>query len=200
MSVTPDTCPADISEQDVIDAMKGIPGYIDITPGDFRTIYLSAYRKALERLKRSVRARDIMTRGVIAVRADAPLAEVAATLGRHRISGAPVLDTQGRVAGVISEKDFLPLMGAERGGSFMTVVAGCLKGEKSPAVGAREQTASELMSAPAVTVFEEATLQEISALMAQKGINRLPVTDAAGRLVGIVTRAALVLSSCAADF
>ncbi len=39
MSVTPDTCPADISEQDVIDAMKGIPGYIDITPGDFRTIY-----------------------------------------------------------------------------------------------------------------------------------------------------------------
>ncbi len=99
-----------------------------------------------------------MTRGVIAVRADTPLAEVAASLGRHRISGAPVVDEHGRVAGVISEKDFLPLMGAERGDSFMTVVAGCLKGKGCPAVSAREQTAAELMSAPAVTVFEEATV------------------------------------------
>jgi CBS-domain-containing membrane protein len=198
MPVTPDACPADISDQDVLEAMKQIPGYIDITPADFRAIYVSAYHHALERMRNSVRAQDIMTRGVVAVRADTPLAEVAAVLGRHRISGAPVVDAQGRVAGVISEKDFLPLMGAARGDSFMAVVAGCLKGKGCPAISARRQTAAELMSAPAVTVSEEATVSEISALMARKGINRLPVTDPAGRLVGIVTRASVVLSACAA--
>ena len=44
--VTGEISPLDISEQDVIEAMKLVPGYIDITPGDFKEVYQAAYALA----------------------------------------------------------------------------------------------------------------------------------------------------------
>lgn len=49
-----DACPMDISDDDILKAMKDISGYLDITPGDFKEIYLFAYRHAVERLTHSV--------------------------------------------------------------------------------------------------------------------------------------------------
>jgi len=45
-----DFIPVDISEKDVVAAMKNISGYIDITPGDFREVHQSAYTLAIQRL------------------------------------------------------------------------------------------------------------------------------------------------------
>lgn len=45
-------CSMDISDDDVLEAMKTINGFLDITPGDFREIYVHAYRHSFERLKR----------------------------------------------------------------------------------------------------------------------------------------------------
>ena len=50
-----------------------------------------------------------MTREVIYVQSDTPLAEVAEAMGREGISGVPVLNQAGKVVGVISEKDFSPV-------------------------------------------------------------------------------------------
>lgn len=199
MNQIPESCPTDISDQDVLEAMKSISGYLDITPADFRTIYLAAYRLALKRLEQSVRAAAIMTQPVISLRADATLAEAAAVLAEHRISGAPVIDDEGRVLGVVSEKDFLTLMGAPRGETFMRIVALCLGGRGCPATPGRKRTVAEVMSAPALTIGENATLSEISALMTRKGINRLPVVDGKGRLAGIITRGSLITATCALD-
>lgn len=57
----------DISDKDVFEAMKDMPGYLDITPGDFKELYKYAYNHALSRITRSIKARDIMTRDVISV-------------------------------------------------------------------------------------------------------------------------------------
>ena len=103
----------DLTDQDVYEAMKAIPGYLDITPGDFKELYRHAYRRALERLSRSVTAKDIMARDVSSVRPDTPLHEVADIMGRRGISGVPVVDAGGIVMGVISETDFLVRMGAK---------------------------------------------------------------------------------------
>jgi CBS-domain-containing membrane protein len=42
----------DLTEEDILEAMKEIPGYLDITPRDFKEIYSLAYRQALSRLWR----------------------------------------------------------------------------------------------------------------------------------------------------
>src|SRR4030067_435205 len=101
----------DISEEDIYEAMKEIRGYLDITPGDFKEIYKLTYRHAFNRLARSIKARDIMTKDVSFVTRATPLKEVAKLMAREKISGVPVIDADKKVLGVISEKDFLAHMG-----------------------------------------------------------------------------------------
>jgi len=62
-----DPAPMDLTDEDVLKAMKGIPGYLDITPGDFKEIYSFAYRHAVERQIHSTRAKDAMTKEVVFV-------------------------------------------------------------------------------------------------------------------------------------
>ena len=179
-------------EEDIIAAMREIPGYLDITPRDFKEIYTLAFQHALERLQREVTVAEIMSREVVGVKPDTPLAAVATAMGQGGISGVPVVDDHNIVVGVVSEKDFLKGMGIKDSQNFMTLVASCLHSKGCVALPIKKQTAGDLMSAPAMTVTPETRVRDLAALMAAHHINRVPVTDAAGRLVGIVTRGDLV--------
>ena len=182
----------DISDKDIYEAMKDIRGYLDITPADLKEIYKFAYGHALERLTRSVKASDIMTSKVFSVRRTDPAREVARLMAEHRISGVPVLDADGRVAGVISEKDFLARMGVGGKTNFMAVIAECLLGEGCVTTSVRSQKAEDIMTSPSITVRADATASEISTIFTGRKINRVPVTDGEGRLIGIVSRSDVV--------
>jgi CBS domain-containing membrane protein len=182
----------ELQDEDIYEAMKSIPGYLDITPGDFKEVYQLAYAHALERLSRAVTAREIMTREVVAVRPDTLLAEVAEAMGNRGISGVPVVDAAGQVLGVISEKDFLTHMGVAEPKNFLVLVASCLQSQGCVALPVKQRLAADLMSSPAVTVGPETSVKEIAALFTAKGINRVPVTDPAGRLLGLVSRGNIV--------
>jgi CBS-domain-containing membrane protein len=183
--------PVDISDDDIYDAMKEISGYLDITPGDFKEVYRFAYQQAVERLS-SVKAGDVMVTEVVFVTRKTPLDQVAAVMARHGISGVPVIEEGERVVGVISEKDFLTRMGEQDTETFMGVVAECLKGLGCVAVSIRGQNAEDIMTSPAVTVNEETSIREIANLLTEKNINRVPVINRKGRLVGIISRADIV--------
>ncbi len=186
----------DISDEDVYDAMKEIPGYLDITPGDFTEVYRHAYARAVERLSRNIKAGDVMTKKVISVKNDTPLVEAAQTLGDQDISGFPVVHNSGIIVGILSEKNFLSHMGAPQNKmTFMKVVAECLKGKGCAAVSIRGQTACDIMTSPAVTVVEDTSIVEIANTFTKKNINRVPVMDEKGRMVGIVSRADIVRHS-----
>ena len=182
----------EISDADIYAAMQEISGYLDITPGDFKEVYVLAYRQAQARLLRQVTAREIMTRDVAWVEVDTPLKEVAELMAQRGVSGVPVLDGADRVVGVISEKDFLRCMSGGGITSFMGLVAARLGegGCQGQSLGGRQ--AADLMSAPAVTVAEDTPVLEIIKLFKEKGINRAPVLDTQGRLTGIVSRGDLL--------
>jgi CBS domain-containing membrane protein len=185
----------DITDEDVYDAMKEIPGYLDITPGDFKEVYRHAYRRAVERLKRSIKAKDVMTRDVVFVDIKTPMKEVAQALGSHGISGLPVVDLEGKVVGVISEKDFLRHMGAQDKMTFMAFVAERLKEAWCVDESIGERTAGEMMTSPAVTIDENKPVIEIATLFKEKNINRAPVINQQGGLVGLVSRADIIEST-----
>jgi CBS domain-containing membrane protein len=182
----------DLKEEDIVAAMQEISGYLDITPRDFKEIYALAFQHALERLKREVTVAEIMTWEVVAVKPYTPLAEVAGAMGVRGVSGVPVVDDSDRVVGVVSEKDFLRSMGVEDSQNFMTLVASCLRSKGCVALPIKKQTAGDLMSAPAVTVTPETRVRDLAELFAARHINRAPVINAEGQLVGIVTRGDLV--------
>lgn len=189
------TSPLDVSDQDIFEAMREIPGYLDITPGDFKELYRKAYQHALTRLTSARPAAEVMTSQVASVREDTPVQEVAQVMAARGVSGLPVLDGSDRVAGVISEKDFLVLMGAGQAKSFMAVVAECLGAKGCVVAHLRARHARDIMSAPAITVGPETLVVDIAALFTARGINRAPVVDKEGRLLGIVSRADLVRAS-----
>ena len=182
----------EIKDEDILEAMRAIPGYLDITPGDFKEVYRLAFQHALERLSREVTAAEIMTTDVVTVTPDTPVAEVAAAMGRRGVSGVPVVDAGQKVVGVISEKDFLTRMGVQDAKNFMSLVAGCLKTKGCMALPIKVTLAGDLMSSPAVTVAPDTPVKDIARLLTQKSINRVAVTGPDGRLLGLVSREDIV--------
>jgi CBS domain-containing protein len=176
--------------------MKQISGYLDITPGDFKEIYGLAFQHATSRLTRAVKAKDIMNQDVVYVTPVTPLKEVAEIMGRRGISGVPVVAEGRKVVGIISEKDFLSHMGMQKNITFMSVVAECLIGNGCMAVDIRGKSAGDIMTTPAISVYEDTSIMEIDNLMRKHRINRVPVLNKNDKLIGIVTRTDLLPSSC----
>lgn len=132
----------------------------------------------------SATVRDVMTTGVIAVRGDTSFKEMAAMLGSSRVSGFPVIDRAGKVLGVVSETDML-IKEAYRA-SHPEVFAGLRRSrDLQKAAGV---TAAELMTSPPVTIGPEEPVQHAAFLMYDRAVERLPVVDEAGHLVGIVSQ------------
>jgi CBS domain-containing protein len=189
-------CRQTISDEDIVKAMKKIPGYLDITPSDFMEIYRVAYDQALHRLRHAITAEQIMTKQVISVSETAPLADVVRLLADHDISGIPVARPDLTLAGVISEKDFLSKMGGGKSPSFMHVILQCIAHTGCIAADVSNLTAAEIMSSPAVTISGTTPLFEVADIMDRHNINRVPVIDDIGRLAGIVARSDLIQTMC----
>lgn len=113
-------------------------------------------------------------------------------MAERRVSGVPVLETDRTVAGVISERDFLRAMGGGGPQTFMDVVSDCLKGGKCLAAPMRLQVAEDIMSSPALVVTPEAPVMEVGDMIIKHGINRVPVVDQSGKLIGIASRADMI--------
>lgn len=139
-----------------------------------------------------MRAKDIMTVGPVSVAPETTVSEIAQLLLDRRISGVPVVDADNRVLGVVSEGDLMrrPEIRGPRRRSWWLAMFG-----DDPAdaefVKTRGRFAHEVMSAPAVTVDEEASVAEIAELLEERGIKRVPVLRD-GRLTGVVSRADLL--------
>jgi CBS domain-containing protein len=132
--------------------------------------------------------KDVMTTRVIWVRKNASFRQMAAALRDHRVSAFPVLDDEGRVIGVVSEADLLAkeaLIDEQSG--LPGIVTGILRHKDQEK--ARGITAGDLMTNAPVTVAPEDTVEHAARLMYDRRVKRLPVTDANGHLVGIISRA-----------
>jgi CBS domain-containing protein len=141
-----------------------------------------------------MKAKDIMTTGVITIAPNATIREIATILLGRRISGLPVVEN-GRVIGIVSEGDLLRRheIGTDRkrpqGSWWMRL----FRTEPSPAEYVKSHAihAADVMSRKVISVSEEESVSRIAILFGKRAIKRVPVLRD-GRLVGIVTRANLV--------
>ncbi len=138
-------------------------------------------------------AAEIMSRTVIAIRPEAPLAQAVRLMIDAKVSGMPVIDAQGRAAGMLTEGDLLRRVetgteGAAPGWFASLMMPGRLAEHYIQTHGRR---VGEVMTPDVVTVEEDASLKEVVLLMQRKRIKRVPVLRG-GKVVGIVSRADLV--------
>jgi CBS domain-containing membrane protein len=188
--------PLALSDADILAAMREAGGYLDIAPADVLTLYRRAYAHALARLARDVPVAAIMTERVAVIAPGADALAAARRMAESSVSGLPVLDG-GTVVGVLSLRDLLRhlRLPAEAGPAALAVrlldPRTCAAPETPQALG--QTPVAALMTSPAVVVAKAATRLEAARLMAEKGINRLPVLDGT-RLCGIVSRGDVVRS------
>ena len=132
------------------------------------------------------RVRDVMTTSVVTVDRITTYKEIATLLAEHQVSAAPVLTLGRHVAGLVSEADLLTVQDQharrsrlEPGGLLH------LHATKKEHWGL---TAADLMTSPAITIHPDATLPAAARVMNSHHLKRLPVVDADGKLIGIVSR------------
>jgi len=143
-----------------------------------------------------MRAMDVMTTDVITVNPDMTIQALATRLAERGISGAPVVDTSGRLVGIISEGDLLHR--AEIGTArrhrerrrswWLDHFASDLAREYVKSHG---RTVNDIMTRDVVTVTEDTDVGEVAELLEEKRIKRVPVMRE-GKMVGIISRANIV--------
>ena len=119
-----------------------------------------------------MKVKEIMTRTPAVCTPETPLLEVAKSMVGCDCGSLPVVRKEGTgdLMGVITDRDI--------------VVRAIAEGRNPLSL-----TASACLTSPAITIREEASLDECTDLMEAKQIRRLPVVDASGALVGIVAQA-----------
>jgi CBS-domain-containing membrane protein len=175
----------DLSDADILDAMRHIPGYLDISTADFRAIYHLAHSHSLERLFRHVRAGRLMRTDIKPLHMDTRLDEAAQSLAEQRRKSLPVVDANGGVIGMLTETDFLRRLKAE---TFLELLLRLIADAGNFTHRCHATPVSEAMTAPVVTVTVDAGFREIvSAFHAHEG-RTMPVVDTQGRLQGLLLR------------
>lgn len=182
--------PATPGTDDIFRAMKERRAYVDMTIEDFQALYAHACRIARDRLLFSVTAASVMRSPALCVRENDPISGVVAFLDRHGISGAPVLDERGRLAGIVSERDILRLLGANAE-TVMSLVRAVIE-EECRLPERLEEAVATVMTRKVRTASPDTPLAGLADLLRRHGINRLPVLDGTGNVVGIVSRTDLV--------
>jgi CBS domain-containing protein len=136
-------------------------------------------------------AADIMTRDVKTIPAEATLQEVATLLTTHDISGAPVVDDNGKVIGIISESDLISEAKKRSALPHIAAFGVFLVPEETLERvyhGGATLLAEEVMSRKIVSVSPDTKVQNIATIMVQEKVNRVPVMNEDNELLGIITR------------
>ena len=128
-----------------------------------------------------MKVKEIMTRNPAVCTPETSIQDVAHTMVGRDCGATPVVRSEsGSLIGIITDRDI--------------VVRAVAEGRNPLSL-----TASACMTSPAISIGEDASVDDCTELMEAKQIRRVPVVDAAGALVGIVAQADIARCSSRKD-
>lgn len=142
--------------------------------------------------------KDLMTSDVISVTPDTPVSEVAEIMHKHRITGVPVVNAEGRVVGTISERDFITASSGLYLPTYIKLLSSMdyVQGGKQKLPHVVDQivnaTAKDIMNQKVPFARPDTTLEQLAGLFALERANPIPVTDSSNMLLGIISRSDLI--------
>jgi len=127
-------------------------------------------------LAKSLSIAQIMTREVTCGRQDLGAKDIIELMIRKRLGCLPVVNSEGKPVGMVTKLDLVEPLVTDRGAA-----------DDPSARSLMPKTARELMMPVAITLEEHQSIADAAALMAGENVHHLPVVDAAGHLVGLVS-------------
>ena len=166
-------------------ALASFGEVLDIDREDLEEIMVRAQMHARRRHWGAVRCADIMSRDVVKVGPQATLGEAWALLERHRIKALPVVEGDDHLVGIVAVRDFF----VDRADPDLPPAA-----RLDPA-----RTVAQIMTRDVRSARPEQPLADLVEDFADGGVHHMPVTDAAGRVIGMITQSDLVGALFAAE-
>jgi CBS domain-containing protein len=141
-------------------------------------------------------AREIMNKEVITVQEDSSIEEVARILTDNNISGAPVVNKNGKIVGMVTEGDLLHKETNPRVPAFLSILGSFIyiSGVERYREDFKKLAAtitSEIMTTDLITVSRDVEIEDVADLMLEHNIKRVPVVEK-GTVVGIISRADII--------
>jgi CBS domain-containing protein len=140
-----------------------------------------------------MKAADVMVSPVITIRPDAAVRDAARLMLDHGISGVPVVDAEGNLAGIVSEGDLIRRaeIDTQTRRSWWLDLLTSRDRLADEFTKAHALKVADLMTRDVVTASEDASLADIATLLERHGIKRVPIMRD-GKVIGIVSRANLL--------
>jgi CBS-domain-containing membrane protein/PII-like signaling protein len=135
---------------------------------------------------------DVMTRDVAYARPETPIGEIVELLIDRALRALPVIDADRRVVGIITDGDLLARGGMDLSVALQRALPPELRASSVAPLADRPHRAADLMTPSPITLPETMPLAQAAAILADRNLKRLPVTDADGRLAGMVSRSDLL--------
>jgi CBS domain-containing protein len=142
-----------------------------------------------------MKVKEVMTKDVDSAKPDDSAEEALTRLFKMQISGLPVIDAQGKLVGMFTEKDILRSIlpsYIEKVGRF--VYEENPKSIKNKFKELGNLKVSQLMRKEVITVFEDAAVCEVARIMLTEKVRRIPVLNKENKVVGIVAREDIIKS------
>jgi len=136
-----------------------------------------------------MRIKEIMIRDITSISPETGASEALGLLQKMQISGLPVIDKNGKLVGMFTEKDILSYIlpsYIEKVGRF--IYEDNPKSTKKKFAELNKIRVSQLMRKDVVTTTEDVALCEVARVMLMQNARRIPVIDESGKVVGIVAR------------
>ncbi len=181
----------EISDDDISAAFKEIKAYIDISPEDFKTIYVHALKHAKSRLF-SVKVNNVMVKNVITIPKESSINEAIHLLSTDKISCLPVVDKDNTVLGIVTRKDVIAATGIVENHTLKDIMRH-ITGVPTPHQNTvYTKTVNDIMSSPAIIINSGADIKDAANKLIDMRINNLPVVDEDNKLVGVISTGDIV--------
>jgi CBS domain-containing protein len=137
-----------------------------------------------------IKVKDLMTTNVVTVLPDTTLRELYTILQKERVTGVPVLDSSGKLVGVVSQRDLIvaetqSLANASAYSDIEELFSSRFI-EDDRIMRRRFNWVEEIMTRRVITTQPDATIRDVCRLMCEKQVKRLPVV-AGDKFVGIIS-------------
>jgi CBS domain-containing membrane protein len=173
--------------------LKSYGQVLDVSRDDLENIIVATEMRAHERRFGIITCGEIMSKDAIIVDFSTELKQAWHLLRHHDLHALPVLNKARRVIGIVAQSDFLRHTDLDEYVSFAERLRRFLM--NSPDTHSEKpEVVGQIMVSNVVTAREHTPIVELVPMMSNSGMHHIPVVDAEGRFVGMVSQSDLLAS------
>jgi len=183
--------PSRFSSADFDKALSRYNEVLDVSRDDLENLLRQTELNAYQRLFGGLRCADVMSRNAVTVLFGESLQDAWSLMRSRKIKALPVLDRTGRVAGIVTQADFLRHADLDRRDGLGERVRDLVRG-RGTLVSSKPEVVGQIMTRRVRVARDDRPVVDLLAAFSEDDHHHLPVVDGDGKLVGVLTQSDFV--------